>query len=249
MLWIHFQTLFSFRTYQRLLFVSRGIVAGFAVYLWLLSLIIFYVFTSGFITKNTAIFLKNFPQVTFEKGILTAPQEPVYAFLPGNDFKIGFDAARQTPPTSKELLDNNVLALVVKNTVYMPGADQIQSRTLPDTLSGTATQEVLAKHQKSIASGLKLGALIMAFFIIPFIFLFDVCVALSVCLCFNLITRRFLPNRLLLRLAVFLQGPLAVLWYVRLWYNIPLFMLAQVILCIIYVQQIFNLMPEGKLCK
>ena len=249
MLWVHLQTIFSFRSYQRLLFVPRKIVIGFAVYLWLVSLLVFYIFASGFITKNTAVFLKNFPQVTFEKGVLTTPQEPVYASLPGGNFKIGFDAARQVPPTSQELLENNTLALVVKNTVYMPGSGPVQTRPLPDTLSFTTTPEFLAQHQKALASGLKLTALLGAFFIIPFVFLFDFCIALSACLFFNLATRRFLPHQLLLHLAVFLQGPLAVLWYVRLWYPVPLFTLAQVILCIIYVQQIFNLMPEGKLCK
>lgn len=246
MLWLHLQTIFSFRVYERLIFASRRIVVAFVVYLWLLSLLVCYLFTSGFIQRNTTIFFKNFPQVTFENGVLTAPPQPVYAVLPGSDFKIAFDASRQAPPTSQELLESNTLALIHKNTIYMPGADHVQTRTLPNTLSVSTTADFLSQHRPAFTAALRFAALASALVIIPLVMLFDFCIALTVGLFFNLLTRRLLPRRTLVRLAIFLQGPLAVLWYVRLGYNIPLFTLAQVILCIIYMQQIFNLTPEEK---
>jgi len=248
MVWIHLKTLFSFRFYHRLTLATRWQVVGFLVYLWLLSLLIFFTFANGFVQKNLPAFLKNFPQVTFEKGVLTAPTTTVYAPLPGSDFKLAFDATRQPPPAAQELLRENILAFVSANTLYMPGANGVQQRIIPPTLSFTTTQEFLTKHADFIAGSVIATALMAACFLIPFIMLFDFCLAASVITFFSLWTRRLLPRTVTVRWAVFLQGPLAVLWYVRLWYNIPLFMWAQVFLCIIYVQQIFNLMAENDKC-
>ena len=63
---------------------------------------------------------------------------------------------------------------------------------------------------------------------------------------FKLLSRRAVPNRIIFKWAFFMLGPLCALWYARLWVNIPLFSLAQVILCLIYMQQIFNTLPEEK---
>lgn len=246
MLWIHLRTLFSFRVYHRLVYASRWHLFGFLVYLTLLSVLMFYWFSGSFIKQNVSAFLKNFPQVTFEKGVLTVPPTPVYAFLPQSDFKIGFDASRQTPPTAEELVQNNLLALFMQNTVYTPSATAVQTYQLPATLSVTTSQDFLAQHKSSFVQILRAFIFMASLLFIPLILLFNFCLAGAVCFFFNILTRRHLPQRVLLRWAVFLLGPLSVLWYIRLWYNIPLFPLAQLILCIIYVQQIFNLVPEGK---
>ncbi|MBR4592077.1 MAG: hypothetical protein IKO35_02605 [Elusimicrobiaceae bacterium] len=190
--------------------------------------------------------MKNFPQVTFEKGVLTAPQDPVYAFLPKSPFKIEFNAARQTPPTASELLQDNLLMLVNRNTVYMPTASGVQAHTLPETLSITTSPEFLAQHQALLSASLSIAAFMAVLFFIPLVFLFDFCLAASAGLCFNILTRKQVPRSVIFCWAFFLLGPLSVLWYIRLWYPIPLFTLAQVILCIIYMQQIFNLIPGEK---
>lgn len=246
MLWIHFQTIFSFRAYHKLVFAARWQLIGFAVYLWMLSLLVFYGYASGFVRTNLPIFLKNFPQVTFDKGVLTAPDKTVYAYLPESNLKIAFDAPRQTPPTLQELTGQNISMLINKNTLYMPGANSVQTHTLPPTLSATTTQEFLAKHRPLLAASLTATALFAALFLIPVIFACNMCLAAGVGFLFRALTFKFVPGGVIWRWALFLQGPLAVLWYVRLWYDIPLFMLAQLILCIIYIQQIFNLIPEGK---
>lgn len=248
MVWIHLKTLFSFHFYHRLILTTRWQVVGFVVYLWLLSVLVFYGFANGLVKKNLSVFLKNFPEVTFEKGVLTAPKDTVFVPLPGSDFKIAFDATRQTPPSSEELIRENILALVSSNTVYMPGSGHAQQRTLPPTLTVTTTQEFLNTHADFLVASLTATILMAACFLIPFVMLFDFFLALSVITFFSLWTRRLLPRHITLRWAVFLQGPLAILWYARLWYDIPLFMWAQVFLCIIYVQQIFNLIPENNKC-
>lgn len=246
MLWIHLQTLFSFRAYHKLIFATRWQLIGFAVYLWMLSLLVFYGYASGFVKKNLPVFLKNFPQVTFEKGVLTAPDKTVYAYLPGSDLKIAFESARQTPPTLSEFARQNISMWVSKNTLYMPGIGGVQAHPIPPALSATTTPQFLAKHQPVLAASLTATALFAALFFIPLVFAFNICLAAGVGFLFRALTFKWVPGGIIWRWALFLQGPLAVLWYVRLWYDIPLFMLAQTILCIIYVQQIFNLIPEGK---
>ncbi len=246
MLWAHLQTIFSFRAYHRLALATRLQCLGFAAYLCLLSLLVFYGFSSGYIRRNLPVFLKNFPQVTFEKGTLTSPAQPVYAYLPGGPFKIEFDTTRKTPPTNQELIEKNILASVTGSTVYMPGSTTLQTRLLPPTLSATTSQEFLAKNQPFLAGILGVAAFMAALFLIPLALLFDFFMAATVGFVFNLINRRRVPRVIVLRWALFLLGPLTLLWFVRLWYTIALFTLAQIILCIIYMQQIFNLLPEEK---
>lgn len=248
MIGAHLQTIFSFRAYHRLALATRLQCIGFVVYLCILSLLVFYAFSSSYIRRNLPLFLKNFPQVTFEKGVLQAPQQAVFAGLPDSPFKIAFDAPRKTPPSNQELVEKHILALVAGNTVYMPGSTGVQSRTLPPTLSVTTTQDFLNTHRELIAGGLGLTALAASLFLIPMTLFFSFCTAAVVGISFNFMTNRHVPYPILLRWALFLLGPLSMLWYIKLWHPIPLFTLAQFILCIIYIQQIFNLLPEKNAC-
>ena len=248
MIWVHLQTIFSFRAYHRLLLTSRLQRVGFALYLVILSFLVFQGAIYSHLQRNLPVFLKNFPQVTFEQGQLTAPNHLVYAPLPQSDLKIAFDATRPTPPTQDELVQNNLLMLVTKHTVYIPGASGLQTHPLPPTLSITTSPEFLARYQSQIAVSLSIAALMVSLLLIPMALVFDFCIAACVGLFFNIITRKNLARRVIFCWAFFLLGPLSVLWYVRLWYPIPLFTLAQIILCIIYIQQIFNLIPEEKPC-
>ena len=244
MIWAHIQTLFSFRAYHRLALATRMQCVGFVIYLSILSLLVFYGFSSSYIRRNLPVFLKNFPQVTFEKGVLKAPKQIVYAYIPNTPFKIEFDATRKTPPGSQELINKHTLALVTGNTIYIPGSNTVQIRQLPNTLSATTSQDFLTKNKSLFAGAFGTALFILALLMIPLTLLVDFCIAAAVGLAFNLITRRRVPRAIILRWAIFLLGPLTVLWYVRLWYPIPLFTLAQFIVCIIYMQQIFNLLPE-----
>ena len=246
MLGIHLRTIFSFRIYHRLLLTTRAQRVGFLVYLFLLSWLVYYTFASGQISQKLPVFLHHFPQVTFEKGILKEPQHPVYAYLPGGDFRIAFDGARTTPPTTQELIAHNTLALITQRTIYTPGSSSVQAHPIPVQFSATTTQDFLTQHQALLASSLKATVLLLALLIIPLIFLFDFCMAAAVGFFFNVISPRPVSSQAVWIWAVFLQGPLSVLWYIHLWYTIPLFTLAQLILCIIYVQQIFNLTSEVK---
>ena len=119
MIWVHLRTIFSFRAYHRLLLTSRLQRVGFALYLVLLSFLVFQGAVHSYIRKNLPVFLKNFPQVTFEQGQLTAPNHPVYAPLPQSDLKIAFDATRPTPPTQDELVQNKMVTNLLSSLNYV----------------------------------------------------------------------------------------------------------------------------------
>ena len=122
----------------------------------------------------------------------------------------------------------------------------MQIQTLPENISFTADSQTVEKYKDTLSISLRMALFITALFMVALLFVFDYCLALSVLFFFNIYKRALLPKRTLLKMAVFLLGPLSALFLVRLWINIPLFMMAQLILCIIYTQQIFNTLPEDR---
>ncbi len=244
MIWIHLKTIFSFRFYHFLTLTSRKQRVLFAIYLFLLSTIVFYLFAGAYIHKNLPVFLKNFPQITLEKGVLTQPQEPVFVPIPNTPFRLAFDATLKSPPSVNELMQTNTLMLLNGNTLYMPGSAGMQTTQLPPTFTMITSQDFLAQYKSFISMFLRFMALITSLIFVPLIFMFDFCLAGAVGLFFNLLRPTRVSRTKILTWAFFLLGPLTALWFVRLWINIPLFTLAQVILCIIYMQQIFNTLPE-----
>ena len=246
MIWLHIKSIFSFRFYHRLAFATRGQMIAFGIYLFMLSLVVFYFFAGSYIDKNLPVLLKNFPEVTFEKGVLTAPKNAVSVTVPDSNVKLVFDASRTTPPTQDDMVKEQILMLVSGNKLYMPAANGVQSRELPPQLTFVTSQDNLAKQKDSLASALMVMACLSALVAIPFVMLFGFCVAGAVGMFFKLLTRSALPRRIIFKWAFFMLGPLSALWYARLYWNIPLFTFAQIILCLIYMQQIFNTLPEEK---
>lgn len=245
MLFIHFKTLFSFKFYHRLLELNGKYALGFAAYLFALSVILLFFFTGSVLNQYLPAFLKNFPQVTFEKGVLTAPQQPVSAPVVGTDFKIVFDASATVPPTAHELTRTNTLAWVHKNSLYIPSGDTLQRQEIPPTLNFTSTPQTLEKYRSMLTASLRAALFITSLLFLALLLLYEFGLALCTVLVFNLLYGAFFPKKALLKLAAFLLGPLTALFWLRLWLNIPLFTLAQTILCIIYVQQIFNAIPRS----
>lgn len=239
MLWVHLHTVFSFQVYQRLLFTTRKQRVLFVIYLWLLSLGIVYLAAGTQVRRQLPALLKNFPQVTFEKGTLTEPSAPLEASL-AEGMNVLFNPALTQPPTAAEMTRKGQQIIVGKNTLYVMGAAGVQQMPLPPEFSFVTSQENLAKIQPAVGAVLRLGTCMMAAFFIPFVLLFGWCVAYIVGEIFNALRPKRVPAAAVRCWALFLLGPLSVLWYVRLWVPIPLFGTAQTILCIIYMQQIFN---------
>ena len=246
MLWLHFKTIFSFSFYKRLLFASRKQMIWFGAYLFLLSVLVFHFAADHHIEENLPILLKNFPQVSFEKGELVSPQTPVSVTVPQTDFKILFDATREVPPTPSELTEKKILMLINGNKMYMPSSAGVKTQQIPAEASFTTTPEFLAKQQSTLEFSLSAVSFMASLMLLPFVMLFGFCMASAVGLIFKLINGFFIPRAAIFKWAFFMLGPLSALWFVRLWFYIPLFTLAQVILCIIYMQQIFNTLTEEK---
>ena len=244
MLFIHFKSIFSFKFYHRLAQLRPLYAVGFCFYLYVLCLIVLFFFTGSLLKNNLPVFLKNFPQVTFEKGILTQPQKPVFAPIPNTEFKIVFDASAQTSPSAQELVQHKTLAWVNKNQVYIPSSSGLQIQQLPANLNFTSDEKTIEKYKSSLYVSLRLSLLVTSALLLGLFLLCAYCLALGVLLFFNLCKGRPLDRRILLKMAAFMLGPLSTLLLIHLWVTVPLFSCAQVILCIIYTQQIFNTLPE-----
>lgn len=242
MLWIHLKTLFSFQFYHQLLLAKKRLLVFFALYLWLLSILMVYFAAGSFLGKNLPVFLKNFPQVTFDKGILTEPKNPVEITLPDSDIKLIFDASENARPPQTDA--QTPLLWVNQGNLYLFSGGRSQIQPLPKDMTFTTDQDTLEKYKDDLVFSLKLAIFLVSLVLVPCVFFFSFCLAFSVGLSFKLFRLSAVPLPILARWSFFMLGPLAVLWYIRLWVHIPLFSLAQLILCIIYMQQIFNLTVE-----
>lgn len=238
MLFIHFKTLFSFEFYRRTSLAPKKGLVLWVVYLFLLSLLVLYFASGSFLNKTVPVVLKNFPVISFEKGVLTAPKNPVTVQVPHTDFTMVFDASDKAIPPAPE--NDRPVLWVHHNTLYLFAGGRTQTRQLPPEMTFTTTPQTLEKYQSSLLVSLRLAILIAALVLIPFIMILSFVLAFATGFMFKLIRLNAVPPTLLARWSLFLLGPLSVLWYIHLWVSIPLFSLAQLILCIIYMQQIFN---------
>lgn len=243
MLGLHLKTIFSFSVYLRLAFATRWQILRFAVYIFLLNVAVF-TFYAGKLTRQTLPeFIKNFPEVTFTQGVLSAPQDPVSVRLPRTDFSIVFDNTHM-PPSQEDLINRRILAFVHKDRVYSPGAAGLQSKQLPQEMNFTASQEFLNKNADALQSLAQTMAFAAAVFFIPVLMLASFCAALCVGLFWRAVQRKRAPLKTLFKWAAFLWGPSSALWMINLFWPVPLFSLAAMILFTIYLQQIFNLYPQ-----
>jgi len=242
MLWIHLKTLFSFQFYHQLILAKKRLFVFFAIYLWLVSILMVYFAAGSFFQKNLPVIFKNFPQVTFQNGVLTDPKEPVEITLPDSNIKLIFDASENAVPPKTDA--QIPLVWINRNNLYLFSGGRSQVQTLPADMTFTTDPATLEKYQDDVLFSLKLAVFIVSLPLVPFILFLSFCLALSVGLTFKLIRLSTVPLSVVARWAFFMLGPLSVLWYVRMWFFIPLFSLAQLILCIIYMQQIFNLIVE-----
>lgn len=238
------QTIFSFAFYHRLAKATKGAMFWFAVYILLLCVVVFNLYVNRYVDKRLPLLLKNFPEVTFTKGVLTAPDTPVSVKVPQTDFQLVFDNAAQFPPTREEFLHKRILMFVHQDKVYMPAAAGVQSQRLPEQLNFTTSQEFLDKNESSLKNIIGAVAFMSSFLMIPAMMLFAFCLAGSVGLFWRAVLRKNVPVKTVLKWAVFMWGPVSALWMINLFVPIPLFSLAVFIVCIIYMQQILNTYPE-----
>lgn len=238
MLLIHFKTLFSFDFYRRASLAPKKGLAWWSIYLVFLSLIVLYFASGTFVKKSLPLLLKNFPVVTFENGVLTAPKNPVRTEVPNTPFTLVFDASGNAAPPAASA--QNPVLWVHGNTLYLLNGTRAQTQLLPKEMNFTTDQPTLEKYQSTLAVSFRLAALLAGLFLVPFVMLLSFALAFATGLMFKLMRMSNMPLQVLMRWALFLLGPLSILWYIHLWVHIPLFSLAQLILCIIYMQQIFN---------
>ena len=180
MIYFYFKTLFSFRFYHRLAFASFKQMLPYALFLYVLSVVVSFFAAGAYVNKNMPLFLKNFPQVTFEKGVLTEPAHPVSAKIPQTDFKITFDAVAPMPPSDKELIRSGTLFWVNKNTIYSPASGRLDTKLIPADFSFVSSQENLEKEKAFLIFSTRLMLFFFSLLTIPFVLFFGFCLAATV---------------------------------------------------------------------
>ncbi len=143
-----------------------------------------------------------------------------------------------------DLLMVLTLAWVHRNQLYMPSVSGLQTQDLPKNLNFTSDAQTIEKYTPALTVSLRVALFLTAVLLLLLFLVFDYCMALGVLFFFSALKRVLLPKTVLLKWAAFLLGPLSVLFFVHLWITVPLFTFAQLIVCIIYAQQIFNTLPE-----
>lgn len=246
MLGLHWKTIFSFSVYHRLAWATKWQAAWFVIYLFLICFLGLNLFIGRYISDQLPLMIKNFPTIRLEKGRLVEPQKPVAFEIPQSGFYIVFDGGLKAPPSKEDFAAHNWAAVAGPDGLYMPTAAGVQKQPWPASYSFTTTQEFLNQYKETIAGLINAMAFMTSFIIIPLMFLFFFCAAMTAGLFFRLLSRQWVPLSLVAKWAVFLLGPLSALWLVHLFIGIPLFSLAVLFVSIIYMQQIFNTLPEVK---
>ena len=244
MLFVYLQSVFSFRSYHRFRTLGPWRTAFFVFYIWLLGLLLFNIWFALKVHQELPVFLKSVPEVTFEKGVLTGPDHAISVTIPQADLSIVFDAQAKEPPTQEDFLNKRIMAFVTSNRVYMPSVSGVQSRTLPPLVNATLSQQWLQENEPTIRGTLQGAAFFGSAFALGLFLLFSFLLALSCVYLWSGWKRAKLSPADVLRWAALLQGPALTLWLVNLWWGVPLFLFGLFILYMIYIQQIFNLMPE-----
>ncbi len=246
MIGVLFHCIFSFRSYHVLKNLGPWRTGFFLFYLLLLAVLAFNIWFTVQLNEKLPAFLRSVPELTFEKGRLTAPTQAVSVAIADTGFNAVFDANAKNPPERQTFMDKRILFFIAENRIYTPGVSGIQSQVLPVQLNAHVTPQLLKTYLPSIKSVLLATAFFGSFFALGLFFLFSFLLAASIVYAWSGWKRRPLPAGIVLRWATFLQGPALILWLVNLLWGVPLFMFALFILFMMYTQQIFNVMPEEK---
>lgn len=245
MIAIWLQSIFSFRAYHRLRNLSRWQTALFVLYLLIVGALVFNLYFARQVRQKLPVFIKSVPALTFEKGRLTAPAGKTAVYLPGTEYKIIFQVPPGALPTQTDFVQQKILAWVQENTVYMLSVGGLSKQEITASFSAQITPQWLQQYVPTVRSFLHMMIFFGSLLALGFFFICSMLMAGAVVYFWRGITRSPLPAGTLWKWAIFLQGPALVLWTVQLTVGVPLFAFALFILFNIYVQQIFNTLPEG----
>lgn len=244
MLGIWLQTIFGFRSYHRLHQAKRWQVALFVIYLAAIGILTFNLYIAWCLHKDLPAFIRQFPTITLEKGRLTEPKRPITVDVPHTQYHIVLDASAESVPSHAKFLADKIMIFVSQDRFYMPSVTSVNSQPIPTQADGTFDQARLQQYLPALRTFIQTVAFVGSFFALAMFFFFSVLLAAGVVFFWRTLTRSQVPAAALRRWAVFLQGPALVLWIIHLIWGVPLFPFALFVLFNIYVQQIFNTLPQ-----
>ena len=248
MIAIWFHTIFGFQFYHRLRAAGKWLTLFFALFLWLVGLVLTNLYFSFQIRQKLPLFLQKLPALTFEQGHLVEPKDKTRLSIPGTDYRLILDAAAapETIPSPQDFVQKKLVAFVTRDMIYTPGVTGINAQPIPSQFHGTFNQAWFGKHMSDIRNVLQSIVLIGSVFAVAFFGICSVLLAGAVLYFWRGMLRAAVPTRLLWKWAVFLQGPALILWIIQLIWGIPLFVFGLFILFNIYIQQIFNTLPDSR---
>ena len=246
MLGVWFHTVFGFRSYHYLRQATPWRTAWFAIYLLAIGILVFNIYFAFQIHKQLPVFVKNFPSLTFDKGRLIAPDKAVSVVIPGTDYILRFDATAPHPPSVQNFINDKIIAFITGDRFYMISMGGLNSQPIPAQVDGVYDSQRLQSYVFTLRSLLSTMVFVGSFLITGTFLFFSMLMAAAVVFFWSRVSRKTQPFSTLTRWAVFLQGPAFVLWIIHLIWGVPLFSFAIFILFNIYVQQIFNTLPEKR---
>lgn len=243
MLFLHFKTIFSFSFYPHFLLYRPRFMVKFLIYIAILSMWVAFAAGNRFINKNASLLLDAFPQITVKNGVLISPEQRISLQIPNTSAQLILDA-NPTAQMPEAPANGAPLIWVHRNTLYITANGKTQQQTLPEQMTFTTDKQTLQKYRDPLIASCKLSFAMVLLVLIPLVMLFSVAQAFVVGLVFKTLRRSSVSYKMLGQISVLLLGPISLLAYINMWIGIPLYSLAQLFLCIIYMQQIFNVLIE-----
>ncbi len=235
-----------FPLYHRFSRVSVLKTGLFALWILLVGVLVFNVYFILQLRKQLPIFLASLPAVSFSQGMLTSPVSKVSVPVPNTSYQIIFDGESDAPPSYQTFLDDKIMLFVSKNNLYVPSVSGLQIQPIDKNWNISLTPQWLQEKTKDISSLLQTMFFFASFIMLGSFLLGSFCMAAAVLYLWQGISRKPVPLPVRLRWAVFIQGPVLTLWIINLFVSVPLFLFAVFILLMMYSQQIYNTLPDGK---
>jgi len=193
--------------------------------------------------------IKSLPSIEIKDGALILNDGQDYRLqIPGAKLYISYEPQREFPPLSDEMSAKNNAVILTKNDIYVNQGSSVYSEIIPTTLNLAKTTggDFYKESGSAIMTTAVISVIIAAFLTAELTILLWVAGSLFIGFMLQGFMLKKLPKYSLIKLAVFVQAPVLVLFIINYFLPrpLPLFNVAQLCLSGIYIQQVLNHFPK-----